>query len=120
MLALNELALLQDVERDTLARLIHSVSLPGRFEQLATDPDIFVDVAHNEASARVLADTIQSRLDLKRHNVSGQPIAVHLLLATLADKHTASFVQPLLDTVSHWYISAHQKETVGFLRDVHR
>jgi dihydrofolate synthase/folylpolyglutamate synthase len=48
----------EDVVRDALAR----VRWPGRFERVATAPDIYVDGAHNVDSMRRLVETVQPLL----------------------------------------------------------
>ena len=69
--------------------------LAGRFQRLATSPEVIVDVAHNPAAARVLAAQLE--------RLPGEKIAV---FAALADKDIAGIVRPLSGIFRRWFAQA--------------
>jgi len=86
------LALAPSLEDRCIVDGLARARLAGRFERVARDPDVIVDVAHNPAAARVLA------AQLKR--VPGDKLAV---FAALEDKDIAGIVRPLAATFKRWY-----------------
>ncbi len=72
------------------------ISAPARMQKIATQPDVWLDVAHNPHAARALADSLQQ-----------QPIAgrTYAVLAMLADKDVAGVVAALDPVVNHWYLA---------------
>ncbi len=88
---LSQLALLPDSYADSLAHF----ALPGRLEQIATSPDIVVDVAHNEDAAIALAAYLRKQ--------AAHYDRIHAIIGMLADKdHRAvlSAVKDCVDTVT--------------------
>ena len=67
----------------------------GRFQRLATSPEVIVDVAHNPAAARVLA--------AQWERLPGEKIAV---FAALADKDIAGIVRPLSGIFKRWFAAS--------------
>lgn len=63
-----------------------TVAVPGRLEQLAEHPPVFVDAAHNPAGAAVLAESLPQLADGRR---------VVACLAVLADKDAAAMIAAL-------------------------
>jgi dihydrofolate synthase/folylpolyglutamate synthase len=63
------------------------VRWPGRLEQVAQDPRVWLDGAHNPAAARILAET------LKRSRINGRLIFV---LGIMADKDFPAIIGRLL------------------------
>ncbi|MEY4763242.1 MAG: hypothetical protein RLZZ200_3099 [Pseudomonadota bacterium] len=74
---------------------LDSVSVPGRFQVIPGPVEWVLDVAHNEASARVLAHTLDSR-----------PIAGRTLLVTsiLGDKDVRAIAGALAPVVDEWVL----------------
>lgn len=66
--------------------------LAGRFQRVATSPDVIVDVAHNPAAARVLAAQLG--------RLPGEKVAV---FAALEDKDIAGIVRPLAGIFGRWF-----------------
>lgn len=62
-----------------------AVTVPGRLEQIATAPPVYVDAAHNPAGAAALAASLPA--------VVGRPVVG--CLAVLADKDAAAMVEAL-------------------------
>lgn len=89
------LALEPDLPVRIVAQGLAGARLRGRFERIADHPAIIVDVAHNPAAARALADQLKT--------LPGPKVAV---FAALADKDIAGIVRPLRDQFQHWYLGA--------------
>lgn len=91
-------ALMLQPELDNLAitEALGEVRLAGRFECLASSPEIFVDVGHNPHAARWLADRIRARKPLLNK--------VYAVYACLADKDSSGVVDALADVVDDWFI----------------
>lgn len=70
-------------------------AIPGRFQVLAGLPPVILDVAHNPAAARALAE------ELRRAPASGKTFAV---FAVLGDKDIEGIVSALANEVSQWFI----------------
>lgn len=86
------LALAPALEDRCIVDGLADARLAGRFDRVARAPDVIVDVVHNPAAARVLADL------LKR--IPGEKLAV---FAALEDKDIAGIVRPLAGTFRRWY-----------------
>lgn len=68
--------------------------VPGRFQRIARDPDVILDVAHNPEAARALAAA------LREQPVVGRTLAV---VGMLADKDAAGVFAALRDVVDAWW-----------------
>lgn len=80
------------------------ISLRGRLEQIASRPDVFIDVAHNPAAAEVLATW------LKLRRVGGQlPLVpdakVWAIVAMLADKDAVAVCSIIDPWVNSWHLA---------------
>lgn len=82
---------------DTIVSALSGLHLAGRFEQLAVNPDIFVDVGHNPHAARWLGQKIGER----RHP-GGEVRAVY---GCLSDKDLEGVVSSLKDVIDVWYLA---------------
>jgi len=69
-----------------------NVRWPGRFELLHQAPDVIVDCAHNEASARALAQTLKGEYHQRR---------VILVLGVSQDKDVKAICYSLKNSVAH-------------------
>lgn len=77
---------------------LKNFQLPGRFQIVTNGPtQIILDVAHNPASARLLAN------NLARLSYSGRLLAV---VGMLAKKDTTNILHPLIAIVDHWYLGS--------------
>jgi dihydrofolate synthase / folylpolyglutamate synthase len=67
--------------------------IPGRMQQVRDGHNWLLDVAHNPAAAKILADSLRDAL------VEGPTVA---LLAMLDDKDVEGCVEPLRPLIDHW------------------
>jgi len=68
--------------------------VPGRFQRIAREPDVILDVAHNPEAARALAAT------LREQPVPGRTLAV---VGMLADKDAAGVFAALQPEIDAWW-----------------
>jgi len=87
--------------RELIARGLTSAELRGRFQRLAPvqadDPEWILDVAHNEDSARVLAEA------LKASPAEGKTVGV---VGILQDKDATAIGQSLAGIIDDWVLCA--------------
>ena len=76
---------------DDLVSLFSRAQLMGRFQKVATSPDVYIDVAHNPEAAIELAHRISS--------LPRKPVAV---CGMLKDKDISSVMVHLADSFSDW------------------
>jgi dihydrofolate synthase/folylpolyglutamate synthase len=74
------------LDADRVAAAAAAVTVPGRLEQVAEDPPVFLDAAHNPAGAAALASSLPALAGGRR---------VVAVLALLADKDAAAMVAAL-------------------------
>jgi len=74
------------LEPDRIAAVAAAVTVPGRLEQIAERPPVFLDAAHNPAGAAALASSLPAVAD-------GKPVVA--VLAVLADKDATAMVAAL-------------------------
>jgi dihydrofolate synthase / folylpolyglutamate synthase len=82
------------VDEAAMRRGIERAQWEGRMERVAQDPDIYLDGAHNPASAKKLAETVRELLPSYRK--------LTLVIGVLADKDVSGIVReivPLADRV---------------------
>lgn len=79
-------AFLGRLDREAVARVAAAVTVPGRLEQVAAAPPVFLDAAHNPAGAAALAESLPA--------VAGERRVVGCL-AVLADKDAEAMIAAL-------------------------
>jgi len=84
------------VRRQDLVAGLRNVSLAGRFQVLPGRVDMIFDVAHNTASGRHLAQTLEGI------QIAGR---TWLVLGMLHDKDAAAFMDSLVNTVDNWCLA---------------
>lgn len=82
---------------EAIARGLHRVKLPGRFQIIQESPQIILDVAHNPEAARSLAAT------LKQQPCQGRTLAI---FGIMADKDVKGVVAELLPLIDLWLPAA--------------
>lgn len=85
-----------DMGLDSIANALRGITLPGRFERLASEPDVVVDVGHNPHAARWLARQV-----VLRCRSGGRIRAVY---GALADKDVEGVVREMKAVVDEWYL----------------
>ena len=84
------------VSVEAIAQGLRAVTLRGRFQTVARQPDVILDVAHNPHAAKSLATNLQQTAS------KGKTIAV---FAMLGDKDIAGVVQALSKQMDVWYLA---------------
>ena len=86
----------ESVSEQCLQDVFSETCLPGRLQKLRFhEKNIILDVAHNPAAAKLLAQNLSTR----------KLGAIHALFSVMADKNIAGIVSPLCHLVSHWHIA---------------
>jgi len=101
--ALQGLELLDDsllMSYEELCKGINDVTLLGRFQIWSKTPEIILDVAHNEDSAKKLFINIEKRKKRRTFAVIG----------LLKDKDVYSLIRPLTPIVENWFIGTISSE----------
>ncbi|PYF84665.1 dihydrofolate synthase/folylpolyglutamate synthase [Marinomonas alcarazii] len=80
--------------QEDLETLFSTAELTGRFQKVASSPDVYIDVAHNPEAALELAQRIK--------HLPAKPIAV---CGMLKDKDINSVMTYLADSFSGWFCS---------------
>jgi dihydrofolate synthase/folylpolyglutamate synthase len=75
---------------------LQNVALAGRFQRLASNPQLILDVAHNPHAAQALAK------NLAQQPCKGQTFAV---FSMLADKDISGVIDAMKSEISQWYIA---------------
>jgi dihydrofolate synthase / folylpolyglutamate synthase len=83
------------LEVPTVSTALRTVVLPGRFQVVAGRPEWILDVAHNPAAARVLAEELRAR------PAGGRTIAI---AGILRDKDAHSIALELADCIDRWIL----------------
>lgn len=83
-------------DQRNLERALSSASLPGRFQVLAADPFMVLDVCHNPDAASYLCKKLQAKTEIKRW---------HLVLGIYKDKDHSSIFQNLAPLTASWYFA---------------
>lgn len=75
---------------------VGNTRLAGRYQQLLSEPNVIIDVAHNREAVESLASILDDQ------PVTGRTVAV---FAMYQDKDIESSVEPLATLVDQWYIA---------------
>lgn len=84
------------VNEKAISAALEDIQLAGRYQQLASSPDIIVDVAHNEQAVSVLADNLQN------WPCKGRTLAV---LAMLEDKSISEALAAIDKQIDYYYLA---------------
>ncbi len=76
------------------ARGLAGAVLPGRLQQVASDPDIVVDIGHNPQAAQTLAAWLRQ-----------WPRPTRAVFSALADKDVVAVVAPLVGLIDVWHLA---------------
>ena len=72
---------------------IRNISLLGRYQILSRQPEIILDVAHNEDSAQKLQENLKR--DPNQHTIA--------IIGILKDKDVYSLIKPMINIVDTWH-----------------
>ncbi len=83
--------------REVVAAALPRVNLPGRFERISGPWEAILDVAHNPAGMRALAE-----------NLAAQPSGgrTYTLFGAMADKAIPEMIECLAGVTDHWLLAA--------------
>ncbi|WP_317929027.1 bifunctional folylpolyglutamate synthase/dihydrofolate synthase [Halioxenophilus sp. WMMB6] len=96
--ALSELQQLPSNEQ--CQELAHKLALAGRFQAASyRNLPLILDVAHNEDSARLLADLLTERT-----KTAANGLKLAAVFAVMADKSLPEIIEPLLPLVNQWFL----------------
>jgi dihydrofolate synthase / folylpolyglutamate synthase len=84
------------INDEAMSEGLNHVCWPGRFELLRKNPDVIVDCAHNEASAKALAQTLMEEYPQRR---------VILVIGVSQDKDVGAICNYLKDNVVHIFLT---------------
>lgn len=87
-------ALQPDIPDAAVREGIVAARIPGRLERVSTEPEILLDVGHNPAAAKIIADYLRER-----------PRRTICLLAMLADKDAPEYVHAMHAEVDSWLLA---------------
>jgi dihydrofolate synthase/folylpolyglutamate synthase len=79
-------AFLGELDAERVRAVAAAVEIPGRLEQVSSEPPVFLDAAHNPDGARALAEALPEA-------AAGRPVVA--VLAILADKDARAMTQAL-------------------------
>lgn len=101
LMALDSLKENLPVNMNDIRQGLLNVSLPGRFQVIPGQPLVVLDVAHNPAAARVLAENLDAMDSYSQ---------TYVVFAMLKDKDIAGVIQALKHCVDIWLISPIESE----------
>ncbi|MBI5447329.1 MAG: bifunctional tetrahydrofolate synthase/dihydrofolate synthase [Gammaproteobacteria bacterium] len=85
------------IRQEEVVRGLNNINLQGRFQLIQTEAALFVfDVAHNPASAQLLAENLTS---IKKYR------KIHALVGMLKDKDCLNTLRPLSAIIDMWWVA---------------
>ena len=84
-----------NISEASIKQGLSHIKLNGRYQCIAQNPDVIVDVAHNVQAAESLANQLEVTKD--------QYNQTHAVIAMLADKEVESVIKQLLPVVDVWH-----------------
>lgn len=93
--ALNALAPVLPVDVSAIKRGLTHVALPGRYQRIAEQPEIWLDVAHNPDAFQMLAAMLETQT----------PRVTHLVLGVLEDKAIEEMLPLLAVHIDYWHLA---------------
>ncbi|MBD9356545.1 bifunctional tetrahydrofolate synthase/dihydrofolate synthase [Methylomonas albis] len=84
------------VSDDAIRQGLRSAKLPGRFQLIAGQPRILLDVGHNPQAVQTLIDYLREYFP---------EIRIHAVFAMMRDKDIAGVLNMMRDRVTTWYLA---------------
>jgi dihydrofolate synthase/folylpolyglutamate synthase len=78
---------------------LKDIQLPGRFQQINIEPQVYVDVAHNPQAAEALASQLKSA---EGDLIDSTKIKTWAIAAMLSDKDVEGVIGRVNDSIDHW------------------
>lgn len=85
------------MEVSVIETALARVTVPGRFERLEREPDLYVDVGHNPHAANWLCARLKA--------LKGDSRKVHAVYAALGDKDVEGVARAMAPVVDSWYLA---------------
>jgi dihydrofolate synthase / folylpolyglutamate synthase len=114
--ALTAITLLQNklpVNENAIRSGISKAKLPGRFQVIPGKITQILDVAHNPASAKILAKNLTAKITSKEKTV-------YAIFSMLEDKDIARTIAPLKNIITKWYIAPLKTERAASLTQIRK
>lgn len=95
IMAVNTLKRLLPVADDAVRQGVQQARLAGRFQLIAGEPPVLLDVGHNPQAVQTLLDYLGEYFSNNR---------IHAVFAMMRDKDIPSVLTMMRDRVTHWYL----------------
>lgn len=86
---------LSDVNLESITIGLQNSQLTGRYQKIADNPELLVDVAHNPQAAKKLVEYLADNPCVGK---------THAIFAILADKDISGVVEPLTKQIQSWHL----------------
>lgn len=96
IMAVTCLQSLLPVSQAAIGQGLQSVNLPGRFQLVADEPPVLLDVGHNPQAVQTLLEHLQMYFPQVR---------IHAVFAMMKDKDIQSVLSLMKQRVSEWYLA---------------
>jgi dihydrofolate synthase/folylpolyglutamate synthase len=96
IMAVTCLQSLLPVSQAAICQGLQRVNLPGRFQLVADDPQILLDVGHNPQAVQTLLEHLQTHFPQVR---------IHAVFAMMKDKDIPSVLSLMKQRVAEWYLA---------------
>ncbi|WWP01284.1 MAG: bifunctional tetrahydrofolate synthase/dihydrofolate synthase [Candidatus Dasytiphilus stammeri] len=91
-----------EIDKNIILNYLHTAFLPGRFQTIALNPQVIIDVAHNPHAAAYLS------LRLAEQRLAKGKIKIHIyaVIGMLCDKDIAGTLASLKPQIDFWYCTS--------------
>ncbi|WWO97976.1 MAG: bifunctional tetrahydrofolate synthase/dihydrofolate synthase [Candidatus Dasytiphilus stammeri] len=88
------------IDTNIILSSLHTASLPGRFQTIALNPQVILDVAHNPHAAAYLS------LRLAEQRLAKGNLHIYAVIGMLCDKDIAGTIANLKPQIDFWYCAS--------------
>jgi dihydrofolate synthase/folylpolyglutamate synthase len=106
---IDELQVSLPVSIEMIRQGLQMVSVPGRFQVISDAVTTILDVAHNPASARLLAENLRKRA------MKG---CLRVVVAMMRTKDIHGTLKPLIDLGDYWYLAEFESVPCASVKDL--
>ncbi|NTS77705.1 bifunctional tetrahydrofolate synthase/dihydrofolate synthase [Catenovulum sp. SM1970] len=89
-----------DLSEPALNKVFADFTLPGRWQTVANEPEVILDVGHNPQAAGYLAKQLNALL------AANPDAKIYAVVGMLQDKNMAATLEQLSGIFEHWYIAS--------------